>query len=77
MEAVEGAIDCAGVTAVWKQHGPATGVTREPLPLVLCGKAGERGINALPRYGAQDGEAGWSMADGGDRAADLWVHSHP
>ena len=57
MEAVESAVEGAGIAAIGKQQRPAAAIAREPMVLVARAKAGYRRVDGIPGHLAQHRQA--------------------
>ena len=77
MEAVEHAVNRAGIAAVRKQQRPAAGVARQPLRLVARREAGDGERNRVPGHPSEHGQSRRTMNDLRDGAAHVRAHGDP
>ena len=69
MKAMEYAVDGAGITAIGKQQRPATSIARQPLGLVMRGKAADRICDGIPWHLSQHRKPGVTVNDIRDGSA--------
>ena len=77
MEAVEHAVNRAGIAAVRKEQRPAAGVARQPFDLVARREAGNGECHGIPGHSSEHGQSGRPMDDLRDGAPNLRQDGSP